>query len=162
MDFSDPMTYAGMLSDWSDPLSYVEDKKAVIYKNGNEGFRYYFGFLNKNHVREYPNISLENKHYIYIIYQNLKGYGDAYINCYALNKNITSDYITGHSENASDHFIHEYVFSFDKNMDDRAWNVISIPIPSMYTNGNYYFSNLYLGSLERADISVYIRGIAVV
>ena len=162
IDFSDPMTYGVMLDDWSAPLSYVEDKKAVIYKNGSEGFRYYFGFLNKSDKRKTPNVSLENKHNIYIIYQNLKGYGDAYINCYALNKNTTSDYITGHSENASDHFIHEYVFSFDKNMDDRAWNIISIPIPSIYTNGDYYFSNMYLGSLERADISVYIRGIAVV
>jgi len=159
-DLSDPYVYGGMLSDWAISCNYVEDKRATLFNDGSNPVRYYFGFLYKASKREFPNIPLINKSYIYVIYQNQKNYGSPYMNIFATNSDLDKDYLTSFSESAP--FIAEYNLNIAKNMDENAWATVAIPIPDAYKNGKYYLSNFFLGSRDMGEISLYIRGIAVI
>ena len=158
-DLSSADIFGGMLPDWSKTCGYAEDKRATLYKDASDGFRYYFGFLYKYGFRDYPNISLEGKSYIYLIYQNQRSYGNPFINIYATNSDVDQDYLTNYSETQP--IIGDSTFNVQKNMDENSWLTVAIPIPTQYTNGKYYLSNFYFASIE-ADISLYIRGIAVI
>ena len=159
-DFSDQATFNAMLSDWSSAITYIEDKKAVLYKNPVEPIRYYFGYLYQYDKREYPNIPLYGKSNIYLIYQNQKSYGSPYINVYATSSLDSADYLVAFNENRL--IVQNYEINIDKNMDENSWKVIAIPIPSIYTSTEeYYLSNFFISSAGSAAISMYIRGIVV-
>lgn len=158
-DLSSQEVYGAMLTDWVSTCGYAEDKRATLYKDASDGFRYYFGFLYKYGRRDYPNISLAGKSYIYVIYQNQRSYGEPYMNIYATNSDVDQDYLTNYSENQP--IIKEHALNIENNMDDDTWLTVSIPIPTQYQNGNYYLSNFYFAS-RSGDISLYIRGIAVI
>lgn len=158
-DFSDISTFSHMLSDWASPLSYVEDRRAVLYKNPKESFRYYFGYLYKYGNRDYPNISLKDKTKIYLIYQNQKSYGSPYLNVFAVNSNDNPEYLIAYNESSP--IISGGTFVIDNNMKDNEWAVASINIPLMYSKENYYLSNIFFHSVEGNDISLYIRGIVI-
>ena len=158
-DLSSADVFAGMLPDWSKTCGYAEDKRATLYKDGSDGFRYYFGFLYKYGIRDNPNICLENKSYIYLIYQNQRSYGNPFINVFAVNSDYDQEYLTSYSESQA--IINNYAINVEKNMDENSWCTVAIPIPEQYTNGKYYLSNFYFAS-EDVAISLYIRGIAVI
>ena len=82
------------------------------------------------------------------------------MNIFATNSDLDKDYLTSFSESAP--FIAEYNLNIAKNMDENAWATVAIPIPDAYKNGKYYLSNFFLGSRDMGEISLYIRGIAVI
>lgn len=151
--------YGTMLNDWAYGCSYVEDKRATNYKGGANPFRYYFGFLNKEGKRAYPNIPLENKSYVYIIYQNPKSDGNPMLNVFATNIDTDPDYLIAISERNP---IISSPVNMAYNMGENDWLTVAIPIPSIYTNGKYYLSNFSFGIPDQSNVSLYIRGVAVI
>lgn len=160
VDFSTSSTYASTPVDWSAVLSYQEDKRATLYKDGSDMFRYYLGYLYDIGRRQYPNISLKDKSYIYIIYQNQKSFGSLRARFYGVNSDTEADYLTAFNESSP--IIEVGNIGLQKNMNENSWAVYAIPIPSAYTGGNYYLSNLGIASEGNQDISLYIRGITVI
>ena len=158
-DVSNKSIFSRMLSDWAEPITYVDDQQAALFNNPSAVMRYYFGFLYKYEYRDYGNIPLKDKSSIYLIYKNLNSYGAPFVNIYAVNSDVDSDYDI--SVNESSPIINNGVFAIDKNMNDDSWKVAKIDIPSMYTTGNYYLSNFALGSVGGAELEFYIRGLVV-
>lgn len=158
-DVSDSNVFSKMLSDWAEPISYIEDQQAALYNNPSEGIRYYFGFLYSYGYRNYGNICLENKTSIYLIYKNLNNYGTPFISLFAADSTTEQEYLTSFNERTA--FISNRSIAIDKNMDERSWKVAKIDIPSNYAKSNYYLSNFFLGSVENGELEYYIRGIAV-
>lgn len=158
-DLSIAETYSSMLPDWASTISFAEDKRATLYKDSSDGFRYYFGYLYKIGRRDYPNIPLSDKTHIYIVYQNQKDYGEIFMNCFAVNSDKESEYLTGFIE--SKPIISKHNISLQKNMNENDWATIDIEIPNECQNDKYYLSNLFIGSEGNKDISIYIRGIVV-
>jgi hypothetical protein len=160
VDISTASTYSSAPADWSAVLSYQEDKRATLYKDGSDMFRYYLGYLYGIGRRQYPNISLKDKSYIYIIYQNQKSFGSLRARFYGVNSDTEADYLTAFSESSP--IVEVGNIGLQKNMNENSWAVYAIPIPSAYTGGNYYLSNLGIVSESNQDISLYIRGITVI
>lgn len=158
-DVSNASIFSNMLADWAEPITYIDDQKAVYFSNPLVGVRYYFGFLYKDGFRDYGNICLENKTAIYLIYKNLKDFGTPFINLYAIDSTTNEDYLTDYNERSA--FIGNYAITIQKNMGERSWQVARIDIPSSYAKSNYYLSNFFLGSLNNGELEYYVRGIAV-
>lgn len=158
-DSSNQAVFARMLSDWAEPINYVDDQKAVLFNNPSTGFRYYFGYLYSSNSRDTGNISLEGKTKIYFIYKNLNDYGTPFISAYAVDAEEEDDFMGAINERSA--FVANHVMNINKNMDEKSWDVYEIDIPAAYQNSRYYFSNFFIGSLNNTEIDIYIRGIVV-
>ena len=156
-DLSSSYTYNTFLPDWAKPLSYFEDKQATLFNSPNGYARYYFGYSYKNGRRDTPNIWLNGKGKIYIIYQNQKPTCGLFFNLYLVDKRTNSEYETAVSEAAP--VMDNARFDLAMDMDSRSWKVASINIPSQYCNENYYVSNIGFGISYSADSTIFLRGV---
>ena len=160
VDFSNPITRAGMLEDWAEGIAYTEDNRALLYKSPEKMLRYYIGYLSKEGKREHGNISLEGKSYIYIVYQNTKSYGEIQMSLFATNINEHSEVLTDFNENQA--MLPNQVFELEKNMNPNSWAVAKLAIPANHTTGLHYLSNFFLTSVGGAKVNISIRGIGVI
>lgn len=156
-DLSSSKTFNSFLPDWAKPLSFFEDRQATLYNLPNGYARYYFGYSHKNGRRDTPNICLENKTKVYIVYQNQKPSCNFFLNIYAVDKRLNSEYLTAVSEGQP--IVDHASFDISNNMDNMSWKVASFTIPNEYCNENYYVSNIGFGISSNIDSTIYLRGV---
>ena len=156
-DLSSSKTFNSFLPDWAKPLSYIEDKQATMFNSPNGYARYYFGYSYKNGRRDTPNICLDGKSKIYIVYQNQKPSCGLFLNVYVVDKRTNAEYLTAVSESSP--AMDNARFDLAMNMDSRSYKVASVNIPSMYCNENYYVANIGFGISYSDDSTIFLRGV---
>ena len=156
-DLSSSKTFNSFLPDWEKPLSYIEDKQATMFNSPNGYARYYFGYSYKNGRRDTPNICLDGKTKVYVVYQNQKPSCGLFLNVYVVDKRTNAEYLTAVSESSP--AMDNARFDLAMNMDSRSYKVASVNIPSMYCNENYYVANIGFGISYSDDSTIFLRGV---